>query len=120
MASWSRRDVPAALVDDVEVLRLLDVVVLDRAAAVAVGEVELAVEAEDHAVDAVVGVDAAEAGQQRIALVGLVVAVGVFEHEQVGAVADVDLAPLVLAVLAVVLLDGEAHRAPGRSCRRRR
>ena len=45
-----------------------------------------------------------------IALVGLVVAVGVFEHEQVGAVADVDLAALVLAVLAVTLFDGDTHR----------
>ena len=88
----------------------LGVVLLDRAAAVAVGEVELAVEAEDHAVDAVVGVDPAEAGQERIALVGLVVAVGVLEHEQVGAVADEDAAALVLAVLAVLLLDGDAHR----------
>ena len=60
--------------------------------------------------DAVVGVDPAEAGQQRISLVGLVVAVGVLEDEQVGAVADVDLAPEVLAVLAVPLLDRQAHR----------
>ena len=51
------RDVPAALVDHVEVLLPLGVVLLDRAAAVAVGEVELAVEAQDHAVHAVVGVD---------------------------------------------------------------
>ena len=45
-----------------------------------------------------------------IALVGLVVAVGVFEHEQVGAVAHEDAASLVLAGLVVVLLDGDAHR----------
>ena len=83
---------------------------LDRAAAVAVGEVELAVEAQDHAVHAVVGVDPAEAGQERVPLVGLVVAVGVLEHEQVGAVADEDAAAAVLAVLVVVLLDGDAHR----------
>ena len=38
---------------------------LDRAAAVAVAEVELAVEPEHHAVHAVVGVDAAEPGQER-------------------------------------------------------
>ena len=104
------RDVPAALVDDVEVLLPLGVVLLNRAAAVAVGEVELAVEAQHHAVHAVVGVDPAEPGQQRIALVGLVVAVGVLEHEQVGAVADEDAAAGVLAVLVVVLLDGDAHR----------
>ena len=73
-------------------------VLLERAAAVAVGEIELAVEPEDHSVNAVVGVDPAEAGQQRVTFVGLVVAVGVFEDEQVGAVADEDPAP-VLAVL---------------------
>ena len=49
--------------------------------------------------DAVVGVDPAEAGEQRIALVGLVVAVGVLEHEQVGAVADEDLQPWYLPSL---------------------
>ena len=59
---------------------------------------------------AVIGVDPAEAGQQRVALVGLVVAVGVLEDEQVGAVADEDAAAAVLAVLAVALLDGDAHR----------
>ena len=60
--------------------------------------------------DAVVGVDPAEAGQQDRPLVGLVVAVGVLEDEDIGAVADVDAGPLVLAVLAVHLLDGQAHR----------
>ena len=58
---------------------------------------------------AVVGVDAAEPGQERVALVGLVVAVGVFEHEQVGAVADEDAASRVLAGLVVMFLDGDAH-----------
>ena len=103
------RDMPAALVDHVEVLRPLGVILLDRAAAVAVAEVELAVEPQHHAVHAVVGVDAAEPGQEGIALVGLVVAVGVFEHEQVGAVADEDAASLVLAGLVVMFLDGDAH-----------
>src|SRR5262249_48223778 len=73
------RDVPARTVDDIEVLRPLGVVLLDRAAAVAVSEVKLAVEAEDHAVHAVVGVDTAEAGQERVAFVGPVVTVGVLE-----------------------------------------
>ena len=41
--------------------------------------------------------------------VRLVVAVGVLEHEQVGAVADEDATALVLAVRCVVLLDGQSH-----------
>ena len=103
------RDMPAALVDHIEVLRPLGVIVLNRAAAVAVAEIELAVEPQHHAVHPVVGVDAAEPGQEGVALVGLVVAVGVFEHEQVGAIADEDAASRVLAGLVEMFLDGDAH-----------
>ncbi len=102
--------VPATLVDDIEVLLSLGMVVLHRAAAVAMAEVQLAVEAQEHAVHAVVRVYPAEAGQERITLVGLVVAVGVFKHEEVGTIAHKDLATGVLAGLVVVLLDGDAHR----------
>ena len=103
------RDMPAALVDDIEVLRPLGVILLNRAAAVAVAEIELAIEPQHHAVHAVVGVDAAEPGQEGIAFIGLVVTVGVFEHEQVGAIADEHAASLVFAGLVVMFFDGDAH-----------
>ncbi len=90
-----RADVAARGVDHVEVpAPVRPVLRLERAAAVAVGEVELAVQAQGHPVDAVVGVDPAEAGQEDRLLVGLVVAVGVLEDEDVRAVADVDAGPL--------------------------
>ena len=82
---------------------------LDRAAAVAVAEIQLAVEPQHHAVDTVVGVNAAKTGQERVALVGLVIAVGIFENQQVGAVADEDAAARVLARLVVMFLDGNSH-----------
>ncbi len=102
-------NVPAAFVDDVEVLGSFRVVLLDRAAAVTVCKVKLAVQAQDHAVHPVVGINAAETGQERVALVGLVVAVGILEHQEVGTIADEDAAAGVFAGLVVMLFDGDAH-----------
>ena len=93
-------------------------------------EIKLAVEPQHHAVHAVVGVDAAEPGQEGIAFIGLVVAVGIFEYEQVGAIADEDAASLILAGFVKMLFNGDAHGhgedavgedgRPCRPCRRRR
>ena len=57
---------------------------------------------------AVVGIDAAEPGEQGVALIACR-RLGVLEDEQVGAVAYEDAAARVLAILAMVLFHGDAH-----------
>ena len=71
----------------------LAVLVHELFAGVAEVEVELAVGAEDEGVDAVVVLDAADAGEEDFLLVGLAVAVGVGEDEDVGAQETMTLLP---------------------------
>src|SRR5262249_35878180 len=79
-------------------------------AGVADGEVELHVGPDQDAVDAVVVLVAAEAAQQLLRwAVGLAVAVGVLEDEDVGRLADEDLVARAYRVLG----DGDAQRRKG-------
>ena len=94
-------------------------------ALVADAEIELAVGPDQDAVDAVIVIDAAEAGEQLLRrAVGLAVAVLVLEDQNVGRLADEDL----VAGADGVLGDGDAERrqdlrrlvedgAPCRLCR---
>src|SRR5271157_2147604 len=107
------RYVPAALVDHVEVLLPLGFVLLNRAAAVTLREVELAVETQNHAMNAVVGVDPAEARQHRIALIGPVVAVGVLEDLDLVRVVDPVKPGIAAAGQPVVQPLGDPDPAPG-------
>ena len=76
-------------------------------ARVADAEIELHVGADEDAVDAVIVVEAAEAGEQLLRrAVGLAVAVLVLEDEDVGRLADEDL----VAGADRVLGDGDAER----------
>ena len=83
---------------------------LNRAAAIAVSEIEFAIQAKDHSVHAVVRVNTTKPRQEGITLVGPVIAVGVFEHEQVGTVTDENAASFVFSILVATFFDSDPHR----------
>ena len=99
---------PSRAVGDLE-RRLIGSVVVHPVTGVSHSEVEPTIDTQLQTVQAVVAVDAAKAGQQRLAMVRSVVSVAVFQNEQVRGVADEDSTTSIDAALPM-LLEGQPHR----------